>query len=422
MSAITVGGDLVHYEVLGRGRPVILVHGWLGGWRYWVPTMQVLHLKYRVYALDLFGFGDSGKNPAKYTIAQQVKLLDEFMNQLGLPKAAMIGHGLGAMVITQFALDNQDRVARILVSSVPLFDPGDLNERTPADQHRLLTSNVNPSVAAAPPAAKPDGDVKPAPVVAPVKSDGETKLEPAAAVTPGGETKPEPAAVKSEPDVTIANKPNLIGDATVMSRPGALSSIGATIPSRSDEVRARIEEAALRAASADKTDLPVPTSSSDEPPEKLSERLMKVSGITSNPLKDLLADVKLEALLAKCFKTSEAPYEKLKTDVDKTDAEVLKHSVNDFDAGRMLDMLRLLQMPVVVVHGVDDPLIPQPGENIWRYLTDKKEDSLLPIPLPGVRHFPMLENEQFQRLASLFLEIADVSKLEVKERWVRRTR
>lgn len=39
MSAISVAGDLVHYEVLGRGRQVVLIHGWVGSWRYWIPTM-----------------------------------------------------------------------------------------------------------------------------------------------------------------------------------------------------------------------------------------------------------------------------------------------------------------------------------------------------------------------------------------------
>jgi pimeloyl-ACP methyl ester carboxylesterase len=85
MSAIRLGDDLIHYEVLGRGRPVILLHSWVGSWRYWVPTMQQLLLKYRVYALDLYGYGDSVKNPQKYTLDHQVQLLDDFTQQLGIP-------------------------------------------------------------------------------------------------------------------------------------------------------------------------------------------------------------------------------------------------------------------------------------------------------------------------------------------------
>src|SRR5690349_1061818 len=124
MSAIRLGEDLIHYEVLGRGRPVILLHSWVGSWRYWVPTMQQLSLKYRVYALDLYGYGDSVKNPKKYSLEHQVQLLDDFMTQLGIPKTALIGHGLGAMVVVEYARRFADRVPRLLLVEAPLFDPG----------------------------------------------------------------------------------------------------------------------------------------------------------------------------------------------------------------------------------------------------------------------------------------------------------
>ena len=88
MSAITIDNELVHYEVLGRGRPVILVHGWLGSWRYWVPAMQHLSMKYRVYALDLWGFGDSARNPSRYDFAAQVELVAGFMSRLGIVRRA----------------------------------------------------------------------------------------------------------------------------------------------------------------------------------------------------------------------------------------------------------------------------------------------------------------------------------------------
>ena len=132
MSAITIDGDLVHYEVLGRGRPVVLIHGWLGSWRYWVPTMQQFQSKFRVYALDLFGFGDSSKNPNRYSLEHQVGMLAEFTRELGVPKTAMIGHGLGALLAAEFAKRYPDRVPRLVLVSAPLFDPGDLDKRAPA--------------------------------------------------------------------------------------------------------------------------------------------------------------------------------------------------------------------------------------------------------------------------------------------------
>ena len=101
--------------------------------------------------------------------------------------------------------------------------------------------------------------------------------------------------------------------------------------------------------------------------------------------------------MSKCFKRSETAYDKLAADLNKTDPAAIKGSVNAYDSGRMLDTLRLLPMPRVVVHGLDDTMIPPPSENVWNYLTTDKEDTLLPVLLNGIRHFPMLESE-YQKL------------------------
>jgi pimeloyl-ACP methyl ester carboxylesterase len=101
---------------------------------------------------------------------------------------------------------------------------------------------------------------------------------------------------------------------------------------------------------------------------------------------------------------------------------VIDISASGFEAGEMLDTLRRLQMPLIVAHGDTDPLIPAPSEAIWHYLLDDKEDRVLPIPLPDVRHYPMLEHEPFTRLVGQFLEAPDITKIEVKTRWVRRNR
>jgi pimeloyl-ACP methyl ester carboxylesterase len=124
MSAITIENDLVHYEVLGRGRPVVLVHGWLGSWRYWVPTMQQLSLKFRIYALDLWGFGDSGKNMSRCGLRDQVKLLYDFMERMGITKAALVGHSFGAAVCVAFARQFPERAPRVMTISPPLYDQG----------------------------------------------------------------------------------------------------------------------------------------------------------------------------------------------------------------------------------------------------------------------------------------------------------
>jgi pimeloyl-ACP methyl ester carboxylesterase len=120
MSAIIFEDEVVHYEVLGRGRPLIFVHGWLGSWRYWIPTMQALSAEFRTYALDLWGFGDTGKRPERYTLDAQAELLHGFMDQLGILKAAFVGHGLGGAVIMRLARKYPEWADRMMAVSLPL--------------------------------------------------------------------------------------------------------------------------------------------------------------------------------------------------------------------------------------------------------------------------------------------------------------
>ncbi|MCZ7546671.1 MAG: alpha/beta hydrolase [Anaerolineae bacterium] len=154
MSAVTVDNELVHYEVLGRGRPVIFVHGWLGSWRYWIPTMQQLAVKFRTYALDLWGFGDSSKSFAggedRYGLEHQVALLRQFMERMGIERAAMVGHGLGGTVVVKYAAGNPGRVPRAIAISSPVMGgwlTPDLNNPSLAQLTSLAARAVSDSSA-----------------------------------------------------------------------------------------------------------------------------------------------------------------------------------------------------------------------------------------------------------------------------------
>lgn len=120
MSAILLDNSIVHYEVLGRGRPVIFLHGWVGSWRYWITSMQVTSTSYRAYALDLWGFGDTTHNVLNYSLEQQATLLDRFLNEMGIGKIALVGHGLGALVGMTFAIRFPQSVDRMMAVSCPL--------------------------------------------------------------------------------------------------------------------------------------------------------------------------------------------------------------------------------------------------------------------------------------------------------------
>ncbi len=124
MSAIILESSLVHYEALGRGKPLLFLHDWLGSWRYWVPTMVDMSSGYRAYALDFWGFGDSDKVQARYTVAGYVAQVALFMNQMGMVgrvRVPLIGHGLGGVVALLFAAQFPERVEQVMTVSTPLL-------------------------------------------------------------------------------------------------------------------------------------------------------------------------------------------------------------------------------------------------------------------------------------------------------------
>jgi len=151
MSAVIIDDKIVHYEVLGRGKPIIFLHGWVGSWRYWIPTMQAASTSYRAYAIDLWGFGETAKESQKYSLEQQTELLDTFMNAMGIGKVALIGHGLGGVVALLYANKQSFVVDRVMLVGLPVA-LDDLFERfgstVPSDlSSRLLDQNPGADVA-----------------------------------------------------------------------------------------------------------------------------------------------------------------------------------------------------------------------------------------------------------------------------------
>lgn len=123
MSVLYVGDALVHYEVLGRGRPVVFLHTWGGSWRYWLSPMQAISSSYRSYALDFYGFGDTSHASTLYALETQAALVESFLEEMGMERAALIGHGLGAMVSLLMARSQPDRVARLMAVGLPMVPP-----------------------------------------------------------------------------------------------------------------------------------------------------------------------------------------------------------------------------------------------------------------------------------------------------------
>jgi pimeloyl-ACP methyl ester carboxylesterase len=99
---------------------VILLHGWLGSWGLWQETMAYLGRYYRTYAMDFWGFGESGKKRDTYDVQDFVTLVDQFMEQLGIGHAPLVGHSMGGTVSLSVAIQYPQRVRKVVVIGSPI--------------------------------------------------------------------------------------------------------------------------------------------------------------------------------------------------------------------------------------------------------------------------------------------------------------
>lgn len=122
--------------------------------------MQVTSTSYRAYALDLWGFGDTAHNALSYSLEQQSTLLDRFLNEMGIGKIALVGHGLGALVGMKFANRFPQSVDRVMAINCPLHIDAvnsKLRTSTPQELSDWLSSRTPEAATALSDAAKADG-------------------------------------------------------------------------------------------------------------------------------------------------------------------------------------------------------------------------------------------------------------------------
>lgn len=92
----------LHYEVIGEGYPIILLHGWGASLRTFDKLSRDLSSLYRVYSIDLPGFGDS-EIGVPLSVSEVADLINQFCKMLQLEKPIILGHSYGGRVAIVYA-------------------------------------------------------------------------------------------------------------------------------------------------------------------------------------------------------------------------------------------------------------------------------------------------------------------------------
>lgn len=89
----------INYEVEGEGEPIILLHGWLTDLESMRPLTTNLVKKFKVYLVDVVGFGKSDLPEEPLNSQDFAKFLQEFMEKLKIENPVLIGHSNGGRII-----------------------------------------------------------------------------------------------------------------------------------------------------------------------------------------------------------------------------------------------------------------------------------------------------------------------------------
>ncbi|MBD2185733.1 alpha/beta fold hydrolase [Planktothrix sp. FACHB-1355] len=119
-------GHKIQYTVMGSGRPLVLIHGFgasIGHWRQNVPALAAGG--YRVFALDLLGFGASDKPSLDYSLDLWVELLKDFCSSHIQEPAVFVGNSIGALLSLMMVADEPE----ISAGAVLINCAGGLNHR-----------------------------------------------------------------------------------------------------------------------------------------------------------------------------------------------------------------------------------------------------------------------------------------------------
>ena len=92
-------GHKIGYTVVGEGQPILLIHGFGASIGHWKKNISILSEQgYRVFAIDLLGFGSSAKPPLDYTLELWQQQIKDFWTAHINQPTIFVGNSIGALI------------------------------------------------------------------------------------------------------------------------------------------------------------------------------------------------------------------------------------------------------------------------------------------------------------------------------------
>lgn len=112
---LNIKNMIVNYEVEGEGQPVIVMHGWGQNLEMMYSIVNDLKSNYKVFNIDLPGFGQSDEPTTPYSIDDYADFLEEFVLKNNITNPIIVGHSFGCRVAIKYTA-RQNQVAKLILT------------------------------------------------------------------------------------------------------------------------------------------------------------------------------------------------------------------------------------------------------------------------------------------------------------------
>lgn len=141
----------VAYLRAGQGAPVVLIHGVGMNADVWRPQVRVLAAHHDVISMDMPGHGESTLPPDPARLEDYGEAVVGLLDALGIQRAALVGHSMGALVAMQVALRHPARVTRLVAMNAVFCRPPELKRAVEARADELdqkgVAASIDPTLA-----------------------------------------------------------------------------------------------------------------------------------------------------------------------------------------------------------------------------------------------------------------------------------
>jgi len=149
----------IYIDDIGKGYPLVLVHGFLGSSEMWKLQKEYLSKFFRVITPALPGFGESSKAKSCNSIYAMAKTVLDLLNKKNINKFNLMGHSMGGMIVQEMTKISGEKINKLICYATGSIGdiPGRF-ETLDASRERLKKEGISETVKRVPKKWFVDGD------------------------------------------------------------------------------------------------------------------------------------------------------------------------------------------------------------------------------------------------------------------------